>query len=126
MEHAIKARQNLSMACVDYQKAYYSVPRDWILESLKIYGINTVIIHFLVATMAIWGMGIRDIHIQRGIFQGDSLSPLLFVIVLNPLSWLLNKECKGYAVNGMQITHLVYMTIVRLTYVVLKYYYLVL
>ena len=52
IEHAVKARRNLSMAFVDYQKAYASVPHDWILESLKIYDINSALIYFLAITMA--------------------------------------------------------------------------
>ena len=36
------------------------------------------------------------VNIQRGIFQGDILSPLLFVIGLIPLSHILRKVNVGY------------------------------
>ena len=32
------------------------------------------------------------VHIKRGIFQGDSLSPLLFVMIMIPLSMILNSN----------------------------------
>ena len=38
----------------------------------------------------------RCLEVKRGIFQGDSLSPLLFVIALIPLTMLLKKENIGY------------------------------
>ena len=43
----------------------------------------------------------------KGIFQGDSLSVMLFVLCLNPLSFLLTK-CKGYSfgrTRKLQLTH---------------------
>ena len=38
----------------------------------------------------------EDIKIQCGIFQGDSLSPLLFCICLIPLNEQLNRLNTGY------------------------------
>ena len=38
----------------------------------------------------------EDIKIQRGIFQGDSLSPLIFCICLIPLTEKLNSLNTGY------------------------------
>lgn len=51
------------------------------------------------------------IYIRRGIFQGDSLSPLLFCLAINPLSYILNKyELKGYKLrDSYWINHLLYM-----------------
>ena len=39
------------------------------------------------------------IRYLRGIFQGDSLSVLLFILAVNPLSFLLNK-LKGYKIGS--------------------------
>ena len=38
----------------------------------------------------------------RGIFQGDSLSPLLFVLCLTPLSLVLRNVKAGYEFKGKQ------------------------
>ena len=42
------------------------------------------------------------IRFLKGIFQGDSLSVLLFVLALNPLSFMLKKE-KGYLLGKRKI-----------------------
>ena len=51
----------------------------------------------------------RKININNWIFQGDSISPLLFCIGLAPLSTLINKSGYGLIINSMVISHLYYM-----------------
>ena len=52
---------------------------------------------------------VPNIKIKRGIFQGDTLSPLLFVLALNPLSYLLNKCGHGYKIDNVCFNHVLYM-----------------
>ena len=80
------------MAWIDYRKAYDMVPHTWILECLKMYKISNNIIHVIKTAMKNWrvqlkagGLFLAEAKIQRGIFQGDSLSPLLFIITMMPL-----------------------------------------
>ena len=40
--------------------------------------------------------GKTEVNIKRGIFQDDSLSPLLFGVYMAPLTWLLRKAKAGY------------------------------
>jgi len=58
----------------------------------------------------------QPIQIRRGIFQRDSLSPLLFCIALIPLTNELNRADCGYQVHGteMKISHLLYMDDLKL------------
>lgn len=56
----------------------------------------------------------EEIQIRRGIFQGDSLSPLLFCICLIPLTTELNNYKAGYSLQNHCINHLVYMDDLKL------------
>ncbi|KAI5731919.1 hypothetical protein M8J77_018419 [Diaphorina citri] len=47
------------------------------------------------------------IQITRGIFQGDSLSPIWFCLALNPLSKLLSRTGIGYNLNSGRNNHLI-------------------
>ena len=51
----------------------------------------------------------RPININSGIFQGDSLSPLLFCLALAPLSTLLNRTNYGCEAQNGKVNHLFYM-----------------
>lgn len=50
------------------------------------------------------------VNIKRGIFQGDSFSPLMFILALAPLSSILNNMKSGYTLSGgIKINHFLYM-----------------
>ena len=56
------------------------------------------------------GKSLAKLKIQRGIFQGDVLSPLLFVIAMMPLNHILRKCTARYKRSKSQekINHLMY------------------
>ena len=62
------------------------------------------------------GRSIAETKIQRGIFQGDPLSPLLFIIAMMPLNHVLRKCTAGYKLSRSQekINNLMYMDDIKL------------
>ena len=62
------------------------------------------------------GERLADVQIKRGIFQGDSLSPILFVLALIPLSIILNKAKEGCSLgkDRAKLNHLLFMDDLKL------------
>ncbi|KAL1448319.1 hypothetical protein WDU94_012418 [Cyamophila willieti] len=119
--------KNISIAWIDYVKAYDSTPHSWLLEILKIYKIDENVIDFLKCTMSSWRTSLsldtnneirtEEIHLKNGIYQGDSLSSLWFCLALNPISYQLNTHPYGYKLNKTEesrITHSFYMDDLKL------------
>lgn len=83
LEEMRSKRRNLSTACLDYKKAFDSVPHTWIFKSLKLCKICPTITRFMrekvksrkaiVQLNHNRGMMIsRPIKLKSGIYQGDS------------------------------------------------------
>ena len=91
------------MAWIDYKKAHDMVPHSWIIECLDLFGVAENINSLLVNSMEKWKVmlcsgnsELGEVEIKQGIFQGDSLSPLVFVLALSPLSLILRKAKTAY------------------------------
>ena len=56
----------------------------------------------------------ENLDINSGIFQGDSLSPLLFCLALTTLSYKLNDKRYGYKIGEQKTNHLFYMDDLKL------------
>ena len=89
---------NSAMAWIDHKKAYDMVPHSWIVESLDLFGVAENIKSLFVNSMEKWKVmlcsgnsELGEVEIKRGIFQGDSLAHLVFVLALIPLSLILRK-----------------------------------
>ena len=99
------------MAWIDYRKAYDSIPHSWILKTLRVYRFNEKCMETSMnswnTTMKLYysdGCIITDpIKIKRGIFQGDSFSPLLFCLPLVPLTSELAAIGYGYKITNASV-----------------------
>ena len=97
------------------------VPQSWILHFLKMYKISYKVIDLIEQTMKTWRVtagrrSIAETKIQRGIFQGDALSSLLFINAMMPLNHILRQCIAGYKLSRLQekINHLMYMDDIKL------------
>lgn len=128
-KHCKTKLRNISVAWIDYRKAFDSIPHSWLMEVLKLYKIDNSVISLIEKAMSTWrttatikqeniNITTDRIKISRGIFQGDSLSPLLFTLAINPLSWLLEETKMGYTLKTpeeqLTISHLLYMDDLKL------------
>ena len=73
-------------------------------------------IHEKLESWTAGGKSLAETKIQRGILQGDALSPLLFTIVMMPLNHILRKCKAGHKLSQSQekINHLLYMDDIKL------------
>ena len=111
------------MAWIDYKKAYDFVPHSWINECMKMFGIAENVRNLLEKNMEQWklvltsnGEDVGEVEVKKRIFQGDSLSPLLFLLSMVPLLLILGKV-KAYYEWGKKeykLNHLLYMDDLKL------------
>ena len=100
----VKSRnKNLAMAWIDYKKTYDRVPYLWIIKCLDFFGVAENIESLLVNSMKKWNVKLSSgsyelgkVEIEQVISQGDSLSPLVFVLALIPISLILRKAKAAY------------------------------
>ena len=125
LREAKRKKRGLSCAWVDYKKAYNMEPLSRILKTLETTKVAGNINAFLSNSMNKWETRLTangkelSVKINRGIFQGDSLSPLQFIVAMLPLLlFILKRETTdiGYKFGslGHVINHLFFMDDLKL------------
>ena len=98
---------NLTMGWIDYRKAYGMVHHTWIHECLEMHKVNEKIRHMMRNSIKTWRTVLECV-------QDDSLSPLLFVMAMIPLTSILRRITPGCVQNKTKINHLLYMDHLKL------------
>ena len=100
------------------KEAFDKLPERWINDCRKMYKISNKVIRFITKAMKNWkvklttrGKTLTRMQIQIGIFQRDTLLPLLFIIAMMPL-----KYTGGYTFIKLQekFNHLLYLDYIKL------------
>ena len=123
LEQVRNNRRNLLMMWFDYKKAFDSVPHDWIIKALQLAKVPSKIINAVSKLMKVWATKIilraenetietRIINYLTGVLQRDCLSLILFILSVNPLSFLL-KDLPCYKIGepgkrDISISHLLF------------------
>ena len=97
------------MVWVDYRKAYDMVPHFCAQVAQNI-------IEFIERSMKNWktdltacGQILGTVSIKRGIFQGDSLSPLIFVLCVVPMTKIIRNLRAGNTLGSVKVNQLLFM-----------------
>ena len=99
------------------------IRQSWIINCLRMNKLSDKVINAIEKTLKYWrveltagGKGLAETKIQKGIFQGDTRSPLLFIIAMMPLNHILRKCTAGYKLSKSQekINQLMYMDDIKL------------
>jgi len=102
----------LTLCFVDYEQAFDSVSISSTLDALGKQGIDTEYIQLLRsiykdATASVMLHEETDeFKIEKGVRQGDCLSPILFTAVLEEVFKTLDWKKKGLRINGEYLSHL--------------------
>ena len=92
-EKYLAANKRLYMAFIDHQKAFDRVPKKVIWWALRKLGVDEWIVRLIQGMYSNARSHVRvcegyseEFEVKVGVHQGSVLSPLLFIIVLEPLS----------------------------------------
>ena len=96
----VKSRKkNLAIAWIGYKKAYDMVPHSWIKECLDLFGvaenIKTLLVNIMGKRRVMLCAGkseLEEVDIKRDIFQGEYLSPFVFVLAFDPIKFDFKKN----------------------------------
>ena len=82
-------------------------PDSWILECARMVGVAQDIISLIENSIANYKTVLTSkqevlgsLDIKRGIFEGHSLTPLVFLMIIIPLAVILRDTRAGYCINS--------------------------
>ena len=111
LNHCKKHQHNLATGWFAYEKAYDMVPHGWMIEAMKRVGIVDNIVNLFKNSKETWSTeltasneSLGEVDITRGIVQGVSFSPLLFVVVLLPFLITLNESLSHSILSILSIS----------------------
>lgn len=102
------------MAFIDFSKAFDSIEWPILWDALITYGIHPVLINLLIKIYENSQTNVRikeeeiEVEIERGVKQGDVMSPILFNAVLQMAIENIDWRNNGIRIDGKNLCHLEY------------------
>ena len=102
MQHANEMKASLSLCFVDFEKAFHSVSREAMGKVLGYYGVPEWFVNLvkdlhesMFCKVMSDGSLIEAFEVKSGVIQGEILSPLLFVLVIDYVMRRVAEEVVG-------------------------------
>ena len=121
LDQVKQQRKNLFLMWSDYRKAFDSVPHRCIIKALHLANVPVKVLNAILRLMELWATKVNlfaegtnieteSINYLTGVLQGDCLSLMLFILSVNPLSFMLSL-LPGYNIgkrnsSKVNMTHL--------------------
>jgi hypothetical protein len=108
-----KKGDGITIVQLDISKAFDTVPHEVIGDALRRKGIPETVVRLIrdsyndMSTVIKQGAVEVPINLQRGVKQGDPLSPMIFNIIMEPLLIKL-ESMEGYLVGGQTVSSLAF------------------
>lgn len=116
-----KYDNKLFTSWIDVQKAYDSIHHRYLIEILERMEVPLNMIAFVSRTLRMQQTNLicnkQDmgrVEIKKGLLQGDSLSPLLFVVAMEPVSRQLIRCCEKVKMGDFELNHLIFIDDIKL------------
>ena len=101
LDQVKQQRKNLFLMWSDYRKAFDSVPHRCIIKALHLANVPVKVLNAILRLMELWATKVNlfaegtnieteSINYLTGVLQGDCLSLMLFILSVNPLSFMLS------------------------------------
>ena len=101
LDQVNQQRKNLLMVWFDYRKAFDSVPHSQIIKTLHLAKVPEKLLNTILLLMELWATEVNlfaegtnieteSINYLTSVLQGDCLSLMLFILSVNPLSFMLS------------------------------------
>uniref|UniRef100_A0A0N4ZL55 Reverse transcriptase domain-containing protein n=1 Tax=Parastrongyloides trichosuri TaxID=131310 RepID=A0A0N4ZL55_PARTI len=102
----------LNQAWIDFKRAFDTISHSKLKLILTKVGIDKRLLDIIFTSMKHWSFKINSsksktwIKLHKGIYQGDSMSPTLFILSILPLSHILNKEATIALSPNIKLNHI--------------------